>query len=191
MSDLSQEEIVRILELVEKSHFDFFELHTGDLKLTVSKTGTGREAPGTPPSAPSQAVPPAAAQPVAPTSGEARPATPAPAAPAAARASDALPSPRSAAEASRADGLVPVRAPMIGAFYAQPEPGAPPYVQFGANVEEDTTLGLIEVMKVFTAVRAGAKGVIAEILVQNAQFVEFGQTLFLIDPETPSDGERA
>jgi biotin carboxyl carrier protein len=73
---------------------------------------------------------------------------------------------------------------MVGTFYAQSEPGAPPYVQLGSTVDEDTTMGLIEVMKVFNAIRAGARGTVAEILVQNAQFVEFGQPLFLIRPES-------
>jgi len=72
---------------------------------------------------------------------------------------------------------------MVGIYYAQPEPGAPAYVQVGSRVEEDTMAGLIEVMKVFTPVHAGTRGVVAHILVQNAQFVEFGQTLLLIKPD--------
>jgi acetyl-CoA carboxylase biotin carboxyl carrier protein len=88
--------------------------------------------------------------------------------------------------------MVPVKAPMVGTFYAQPEPGAPPYVAVGSHVDEDTTMGLVEVMKVFNAVRAGASGTVAEILVQNAQFVEFGQTLFFIKPDEPTaDGASA
>jgi len=58
-------------------------------------------------------------------------------------------------------------------------------------VEDDTTVALIEVMKVFTAVRAGASGVIGEALVANAQFVEYGQELFLIRTDPPAKDEAA
>jgi acetyl-CoA carboxylase biotin carboxyl carrier protein len=52
----------------------------------------------------------------------------------------------------------------------------------GSAVTEDTTVGLIEVMKVFNSVRANVRGVIAEVVAQNGQFVEYGQTLFLVRP---------
>jgi acetyl-CoA carboxylase biotin carboxyl carrier protein len=72
---------------------------------------------------------------------------------------------------------------MVGTFYTTPAPGAPPFVQLGDAVNEEATVGLIEVMKVFNAVTAGVKGVIAEICVQNGQFVEYGQPLFFVKPE--------
>ena len=80
--------------------------------------------------------------------------------------------------------LVPVPSPMVGTFYVAPAPDAPPFVEIGAAVQDDTTVGLVEAMKVFTGVLAGTRGVIAERLVENAQFVEYGQPLFLIQPET-------
>jgi acetyl-CoA carboxylase biotin carboxyl carrier protein len=80
------------------------------------------------------------------------------------------------------DGMVPVTAPLLGTFYVAPEPGAPPFVQVGSTVTEDTTVGLIEVMKVFNSVRAGVKGVVNEVVAQNGQFVEHGETLFLVKP---------
>jgi biotin carboxyl carrier protein len=78
--------------------------------------------------------------------------------------------------------MVPITAPLLGTFYVAPEPGAPPFVQVGATVTEDTTCGLIEVMKVFNSVRAGVKGVVSEVVAQNGQFVEHGETLFLVKP---------
>jgi acetyl-CoA carboxylase biotin carboxyl carrier protein len=81
-----------------------------------------------------------------------------------------------------AEGLLTVTAPLLGTFYVAPEPGAPPFTHVGANVTEDTTVGLIEVMKVFNSVRAGFKGTIVEAVAQNGQFVEYGQTLFLVKP---------
>jgi len=77
-------------------------------------------------------------------------------------------------------GAIPILAPMVGAFYAAPEPGAPPYVELGAEVSPDSTVGLIEAMKVFTAVAAGVHGVLTEILVSNAEFVEYGQPLAFV-----------
>jgi biotin carboxyl carrier protein len=70
----------------------------------------------------------------------------------------------------------------LGTFYVAPEPGAPPFVQVGQQITEDTTVGLIEVMKVFNSVRATVKGTIVELVVQNGQFVEFGQVLFIVKP---------
>ncbi len=72
---------------------------------------------------------------------------------------------------------------MVGTFYRAPAPDAPPFVEVGASVEADTTLGLVEAMKVFTSVLAGVRGVVVQILVDNAQFVEYEQPLFLIRPE--------
>ena len=72
---------------------------------------------------------------------------------------------------------------MVGVFYAAANPEAPPFVEKGAPVDADTTLGLIEVMKVYNAIRAGTRGVIAEILVANAEPVSLGQDIFLIEPD--------
>ena len=166
MDELSRDDVLQILELIDKSAFDFFELESGELKLTVSKT---------PLPAPQAASPtPVLASP-APRREEPAPSTPS--------TPPAATQPRTAEETPRAAGFVPVKAEMVGIYYAQPEPGAPAYVQVGSRVEEDTMAGLIEVMKVFTPVHAGTRGVVAHILVQNAQFVEFGQTLLLIKPD--------
>ena len=89
-------------------------------------------------------------------------------------------------------GLVAIAAPMVGTFYRCSEPGADPFVEVGARVEADTTVGLVEVMKVFTSVPAGTKGIIAEIKVANAQFVEKGAARFYLTPDdAPSAGEPA
>jgi len=72
---------------------------------------------------------------------------------------------------------------MVGTFYITPEPGAPPFVEVGGNIDEDTTVGLIEVMKVFNAIRSGVRGVVEEICIQGGQFVEYGQTIMLVKPK--------
>ena len=78
--------------------------------------------------------------------------------------------------------MVPITAPLLGTFYVAPEPGAPPFVKVGQQITEDTTVGLIEVMKVFNSVRAAVGGTIVEVVAQNGQFVEFGQALFIVKP---------
>ena len=80
------------------------------------------------------------------------------------------------------EGMRPITAPLLGTFYVAPEPGAPPFVKVGQPITEDTTVGLIEVMKVFSSVRATVAGTIVEVVAQNGQFVEFGQTLFIVKP---------
>ena len=161
VAELTEDDVLQILNLIENSSFDFLQLQVGDLKLTVSKTGYGGSIADTP--TPAVSVRPAAEVKETETKGD-------------------QPEPRPRDAAGR-EGVVPIAAPMVGTFYTTTEPGAPPYVEAGAQVEEDTTVGLIEVMKVFTAVKSGVCGSIAEILVQNGQFVEYGQTLFLVSPK--------
>jgi acetyl-CoA carboxylase biotin carboxyl carrier protein len=70
---------------------------------------------------------------------------------------------------------------MVGTFYAQPEPGAEPYVRVGARVTPTTTVCIIEAMKIMNNIDAEVSGVIKEICVLDAQPVEFGQVLFRVD----------
>lgn len=78
------------------------------------------------------------------------------------------------------DGIVLIKAPTPGLFYAQPEPGAPPYVKVGDKVKEDTIVGLLEIMKVFNGIAAGVEGEITQIHIENAQLVEPGQPLMSV-----------
>lgn len=80
------------------------------------------------------------------------------------------------------EGLAVVRAPMVGTFYRAQSPGAPPYVEVGSAVEPESQVGIIEVMKLMNAIEAGARGVVKEILAANAEPVEHGQPLMLIEP---------
>jgi acetyl-CoA carboxylase biotin carboxyl carrier protein len=157
--DLTQDEVLKILSIIEKSHFDYMQLQVGELKLTVSKGGYIGAAPAAEPIDTPQSKP--AAQPPSPAKKEAAPSKP--------RAK------------ATADGQE-ITAPMVGTFYAAPEPGAKPFVELGGEIDEETTVGLIEVMKVFNAVQSRVRGKIAEVCVQNGQFVEYGQTLFVVEP---------
>jgi len=70
--------------------------------------------------------------------------------------------------------------PLLGTFYRAPKPGAPPFVELGSQVEEDTIVGIIEVMKLMNTVRAGVRGTVAEILVADGVLVEYGETLLRV-----------
>lgn len=79
--------------------------------------------------------------------------------------------------------LVEVAAPMVGTFYRAAAPDAPPFVEVGSKVKEGQGLCIIEAMKLMNEIEAECAGEIAEILVENAEPVEYGQALFLIEPE--------
>ena len=73
-----------------------------------------------------------------------------------------------------------VTSPMVGTFYTSPSPDDPVFVKVGDRVEEDTIICIIEAMKVMNEVKAGMKGQVAEVLIENAHPVEFGTKMFLI-----------
>lgn len=85
-------------------------------------------------------------------------------------------------QASIPDGLVVIRAPNLGTFYRAPKPGAPMYVELGQQIEPATEVCLIEVMKLFTPVPSGVRGVVREIRARDGQMVEFDELLFLVEP---------
>ena len=101
------------------------------------------------------------------------PEAPAPAAP--------VPAPVSAPVVA-SGGCSEVPAPLLGAFYRAPKPGADPFVQVGDAVTKDTVIGIIEVMKLMNSVPAGIDGIVEEILVENGQLVEHGQALIRVRP---------
>ncbi|MCP2167484.1 acetyl-CoA carboxylase biotin carboxyl carrier protein [Goodfellowiella coeruleoviolacea] len=80
-------------------------------------------------------------------------------------------------------GGVPVTSPMVGTFYGSPKPGADPFVSVGAMVEPGQTIGLIEAMKLFNPITAECGGVVTEILVRDAEPVEYGQPLMTLVTE--------
>jgi acetyl-CoA carboxylase biotin carboxyl carrier protein len=109
----------------------------------------------------------------------------APSAPAAAPApaSSAAPSAPAAAPAAAVESnLVEIRSPMVGTFYRSPSPEAPAYVEIGTRVSKGQTLCILEAMKLMNELEAEIAGSIREILVENAEPVEYGQVLFRIEP---------
>ena len=81
-----------------------------------------------------------------------------------------------------APGLSDVASPLLGIFYRAPKPGEPPFVEVGSKVEQDTVIGIIEVMKLMNSVCAGVKGEVVEILADNAALVEFDEILVRVRP---------
>jgi acetyl-CoA carboxylase biotin carboxyl carrier protein len=79
-------------------------------------------------------------------------------------------------------GLIPIKAIMVGTFYAAPNPDSPPFVQVGSRVDEESDVCVIEAMKVFNTIKAECHGSIVKLLVANGHAVEFGQPLFLVKP---------
>ncbi|HIF57219.1 MAG TPA: acetyl-CoA carboxylase biotin carboxyl carrier protein [Gemmatimonadetes bacterium] len=83
---------------------------------------------------------------------------------------------------TKSSNLIEVNSPMVGTFYSAPTPDAPLYVEIGAEVKPGDGLCIIEAMKLMNELESEVAGTIVEICVENAQPVEYGQVLFLVDP---------
>jgi len=83
---------------------------------------------------------------------------------------------------SATNGELEIKSPMIGTFYRAPSPEAGNYVEVGTEVSADSVVCIIEAMKVMNEIKAEVKGVVTQILVENAKPVEFGQAMFKIRP---------
>ncbi len=79
--------------------------------------------------------------------------------------------------------LVEIKSPMVGTFYASPDPESPPFVQVGSRVHADAVVCIIEAMKVFNEIKAEVSGTIERVLVKNEQAIEYGQPLFAVRSE--------
>ncbi len=79
-------------------------------------------------------------------------------------------------------GLMPLRSPLTGVFYRAANPGDPPFIHEGEEVEEDTPVGLIEAMKIFNEITAGVEGRLVRVVAQNEQLVVAGEVLMEFAP---------
>jgi len=157
-----EKSIKKLVRLVEESDIDVLEVSTWWRKIRITRRLNG--------SAPSNGHgSPVLQYTVAPR--EAAPAAPAPAAPAAATA-----------PVEDDSKYVAIKSPMVGTFYAAPAPDAKPYVELGQRIEKGQVVCIVEAMKLMNEIEAEVSGRVAKISVQNAHPVEFGQTMFLIDP---------
>lgn len=168
---LTAKDVAEITRLLEESNFDELTLELDGLKLTLRRAGA--------------AAAPATAQ-SSPSASGSQTQTSAAASPGEGRSEDARPKAATAACAPEVDSAVQnVTAPLLGTFYRAPKPGAPPFVEAGSAVEEDSIIGIIEVMKLMNTVRAGVRGTVLDIFAQDGALVEYGQTLLRISKAPP------
>lgn len=183
---MNPNDLKQILDALTYADVREFSLRTGSFDLSLKRGPQAFAAPA-PLTGPAPALAPM------PVSAPAfAPAMPAPAAPApqaqdsapAAPAQAAAPAPAPAAETPAekpASKGTPVKAPIVGTFYASSSPDAAPYVKVGDTVAAGQVLCIIEAMKLMNEIEAEQGGTIREILVKNAEPVEYGQTLFIIE----------
>jgi len=152
----------RLIKALDDSGIDSLEIERGGTKVRLAKTPP----PGPVAVTGAQAPLPAVASGVAPETAE--PAT---------GATGAGPAPPAASI-----DLIEVPSPMVGTFYRQPAPDAPPYVDLGTRVVPGDTLCIIEAMKLMNELECEVSGTVVEICVENAQPIEFGQVLFRVEP---------
>ena len=149
-------EIKKLIKIVETSDIEELEIQEDKFQIRVTKGRGAYQMPMMPavPAAPQQIVaPPSAAAPEAPK--EAAPA--------------------------RSANVIEVLSPMVGTFYRAPSPDSKPYVEVGDTIQSGKTLCIVEAMKLMNEIEAEVSGKIVEILVENAQAVEYNQPLFLVE----------
>lgn len=157
---LTYDDLLQIVELIKSAEsFSEFHLKIGDIELDLRKAAAG-----------------------APVAAAAHDAA-APAKPAPAVAPEPESVPHKAAAGEIPAGAVIIKSPMVGTFYRCPEPGADPFVEVGQRVSPDTTVCIIEVMKLMNSISAGCKGKVTHVLVNDAEPVDIGQVLIVIDPK--------
>jgi acetyl-CoA carboxylase biotin carboxyl carrier protein len=147
-------EIKEMINLMNENGLAELEVEKDDMRIRLKKTPTGFESVELPLNYPISAAAPAAAKPQAQAEAAEKPAIKA----------------------------VEIKSPMVGTFYRAPNPEAPPYVEIGQVIEPGQVICIIEAMKLMNEIKSEIRGKILEILVDNAEPVEFGQSLFLIDP---------
>jgi acetyl-CoA carboxylase biotin carboxyl carrier protein len=97
-------------------------------------------------------------------------------------AAPAVPVAEAPAAVDEDDGLIEIPSPIVGTFYRKPSPDADDFAQVGMEVTEDTVVCIIEAMKVMNEIKAEVTGVIKKILIDDASPVQYGQSLFLVEP---------
>jgi acetyl-CoA carboxylase biotin carboxyl carrier protein len=155
------EDVKKLVALVERSDVTHIAWQKGPEKVVIRRGAVAAAPAPVVAIAPSPIHPPVAAVPAAPA-----------AAPAA---------PKAEAKAEAKPGVM-VSSPFVGTFYRAPSPDAPPFVEVGAKVKKGQTLCIVEAMKLMNEIESEVDGTVAEILVQNATPVEFGEQLFRIVP---------
>ncbi|HKK21797.1 MAG TPA: acetyl-CoA carboxylase biotin carboxyl carrier protein [candidate division Zixibacteria bacterium] len=162
---MNEKYIRKLIRLVEESEIESLEVSSWGRKVRITQRLTGSS------NGSGHAV--SVVQPiVAPTQKEASSAPP------------PAPAPQAETPAAEDTGkLVPIKSPMVGTFYSAPSPDASAYVSLNEKISVGQVVCIVEAMKLMNEIESEVSGRVAKILAQNAQPVEFGQTLYLIDPD--------
>lgn len=159
---LNMEEIRELAELVAEHGFTDFEFENENIRVRLSKNPAPQIVQAVQPVATTSTAPAAAA--TAPVA-EAKSETPHPGA-------------KAETEAAADEDLYKITSPIVGTFYRSPSPDKDPYVKVGDRVSFDTTVCIVEAMKLMNEIQAETSGEIVKIYVENGQAVEYGQPLF-------------
>jgi acetyl-CoA carboxylase biotin carboxyl carrier protein len=165
----SWQDVLDLVTQLDGGAYESAAVEFGDVSVRLSRSAD------VPVTSPAAMTPP---QSLAPSTNGTAPAATLSAAPAVTEPASAAP-----ATAEPASNTTVITAPIIGVFYRSPSPGAPPFIEPGAAVEPDTTIGIIEVMKLMNPVTAGTAGTLTEFLVADNAQVEFGQPLAVVAEE--------
>lgn len=174
--DLSEDDVIQIIKYLDESSFSELRLEIGGLKIVVIKRGSQAFI--------EEADSSAKTQPELTDHSGSLTAQDSPVPPTQPAAQDTPETPPDIEKEIVEDGRFSITSPMLGTFYKAPKPGEPPFVEVGAMVEQDATVCIIEVMKLFSTIKAERRGRIARICAEDGQLVEYRQVLFLLDPPT-------
>jgi acetyl-CoA carboxylase biotin carboxyl carrier protein len=163
-----------LIDAVDQSGIDSLEINRAGTRIRIAKTPAAAALPF-----PGFAAAPAMPATLPPAANPQPAAGPAPAPSSAAEPTAGAAAPAPAVEQSN---LEDVKSPMVGTFYRAPAPDAPPYVEVGSTVTKGQTLCSLEAMKLMNELQAEVDGVLREILVEDADPVEYGQVLFRVEP---------
>jgi acetyl-CoA carboxylase biotin carboxyl carrier protein len=167
---MNEKLIKKLIRLVEESKIESLEVSSWGRRVKITQRPPGsvngnssqpttvlqQTSPPSPPVQSPSPAPPTASEPAAPSS---------------------------APETEDTSRLVPIKSPMVGTFYAAPAPDADPYVTLNEKISVGQVVCIIEAMKLMNEIESEVSGRVVKILVKNAEPVEYGQTLFLIDPD--------
>jgi acetyl-CoA carboxylase biotin carboxyl carrier protein len=172
---VNPEDLKKILDALSVADVREFTLKTGEFDLSL------RRGPQAMTGAPAGPMPVQTVQTAAAPSSSAQTApSPSASAPLVSAAPEAASAPEAPPAPARPTGT-PLKAPIVGTFYLSSSPDAPAYVKVGDRVEAGQVLCIIEAMKLMNEIEAETAGTVREILVKNAEPVEYGQTLFYIE----------
>lgn len=153
--------VKKLIEMLEESEIAEIEIHEGEESVRISRASSvmPTQAVMQVPTAPPAQIQGAVSQTVNETGGD-----------------------TGSSEENEPEGHI-IKAPMVGIFYEAPAPGKPPFVELGKTAKKGDVLCIIEAMKIMNQIEADISGVVAKIMVENGEPVEYGQPLFVIREE--------